>query len=111
MAEAENCSGGGGGLLVEMTAGGEGSVSGCGGRHPGANSGANSPLWPTPVRPGWCGCGKVLRRGEESCGEVGLNSGLSGFFMVGEDMSADRKLAKRGSTRQLAQRFTLSDNG
>lgn len=52
-------------------------------------TGASSPLCPTPVRPGWCGCGKVLRRGEESCGEVGLNSGLSGFFMVGEDMSAD----------------------
>lgn len=29
----------------------------------------------------------MLSRGEESCGEVGLNSGLSGFFMVGEDMS------------------------
>jgi len=33
----------------------------------------------------------VLSRGEESCGEVGLNSGFSGFFMVGEDMSAGRK--------------------
>lgn len=30
----------------------------------------------------------MLSRGEESCGEVGLNSGFSGFFMVGEDMSA-----------------------
>ena len=30
----------------------------------------------------------MLSRGEESCGEVGLNSDLSGFFMVGEDMSA-----------------------
>lgn len=30
----------------------------------------------------------MLSRGEESCGEVGLNSGFSGFFMVGDDMSA-----------------------
>ena len=30
----------------------------------------------------------MLSRGEESCGEVGLNSGFSGFFIVGEDMSA-----------------------
>lgn len=33
----------------------------------------------------------MLSRGEESCGEVGLNSGFSGFFMVGEDMSAGGK--------------------
>lgn len=32
----------------------------------------------------------MLSRGEESCGEVGLNSGFSGFFMVGDDMSAQR---------------------
>lgn len=48
----------------------------------------NSPLCPTLVRPGWWGWGKVLSRGEESCGEVGLNSGFSGFFIVGEDISA-----------------------
>lgn len=35
----------------------------------------------------------MLSRGEESCGEVGLNSGFSGFFMVGEDMSAGRERA------------------
>lgn len=52
---------------------------------------SNSPLCPTPVRPGWWGWEKVLSRGEESCGEVGLNSGFSGFFMVGEDMSASGK--------------------
>lgn len=51
----------------------------------------NSPLCPTLVRPGWWGWGKVLSRGEESCGEVGLNSGFSGFFIVGEDMSAGRE--------------------
>ena len=33
----------------------------------------------------------MLSRGEESCGEVGLNSVFSGFFMVGEDMSASGK--------------------
>lgn len=33
----------------------------------------------------------MLSRGEGSCGEVGLNSGFSGFFMVGEDMSAGGK--------------------
>lgn len=33
----------------------------------------------------------MLSRDEESCGEVGLNSGLSGFFMVGEDISAGGK--------------------
>lgn len=32
----------------------------------------------------------MLSRGEESCGEVGLNSGFSGFFMVGDDMSAQQ---------------------
>lgn len=32
----------------------------------------------------------MLSRGEESCGEVGLNSGFSGFFMVGDDMSGQR---------------------
>lgn len=32
----------------------------------------------------------MLSRGEESCGDVGLNNGLSGFFMVGEDMSAGK---------------------
>lgn len=32
----------------------------------------------------------MLSRGEESCGEVGLNSGFSGFFMVGDDMSVQR---------------------
>ena len=36
----------------------------------------------------------MLSRGEESCGEVGLNSGFSGFFMVGEDMSASGKRRK-----------------
>lgn len=33
----------------------------------------------------------MLSRGEESCGEVGLNRGFSGFFMVGDDMSDQRK--------------------
>lgn len=90
MAEAENCRGEcGGGLRVEITAEGDVSVSGDG-DVPG-RTGANSPLCPTPVRPGWCGWGKVLRRGEESWGEVGLKSGLSGFFMVGEDMSVDTR--------------------
>lgn len=32
----------------------------------------------------------MLSRGEESCGEVGLNSGFSGFFMVGDDMSGQQ---------------------
>lgn len=91
MAEAENCSGEcGGGLLVDITADGEVSVKTGAAVWPWRPSlDANSPLCPTPVSPGWWGWGKVLSRGEESCGEVGLNSGLSGFFMVGEDMSAD----------------------
>lgn len=29
----------------------------------------------------------MLSLEEESCGEVGLNKGFSGFFMVGDDMS------------------------
>lgn len=37
----------------------------------------------------------MLSRGDESCGEVGLNSGFSGFFMVGDDMSAQRGKKKR----------------
>lgn len=42
----------------------------------------------------------MLSRGEESCGEVGLNSGFSGFFMVGEDMSASgKKMQKHTHTK------------
>lgn len=38
----------------------------------------------------------MLSRCEESCGEVGLNSGFSGFFMVGDDMSGRwRKKTKK----------------
>jgi len=33
----------------------------------------------------------VLSLGEESWGEVGLNKGFSGFFIVGEDISATEK--------------------
>jgi hypothetical protein len=34
----------------------------------------------------------VLNLGEESCGDVELNSGFSGFFIVvGEDISVRRK--------------------
>lgn len=33
----------------------------------------------------------MLSRGEESCGEVGLNRAFSGFFMVGEDISGGGK--------------------
>lgn len=41
----------------------------------------------------------MLSRGEESCGEVGLNSGFSGFFMVGDDMSGQpRGRKQRGNT-------------
>lgn len=46
------------------------------------------PLWLTGGSPGWWCWEKVLSRGEESCGDVGLNNGFSGFFIVGEDMSA-----------------------
>lgn len=41
----------------------------------------------------------MLSRGEESCGEVGLNSGFSGFFMVGEDMSAGGETHKHREVR------------
>ncbi len=54
------------------------------------------PLWPTVVSPVWWCWGKVLSRGEESCGDVGLNNGFSGFFMVGEDMSAGNKKNRGG---------------
>lgn len=43
----------------------------------------------------------MLSRGEESCGEVGLNSGFSGFFMVGEDMSAGRKKKKHTQSQKI----------
>lgn len=34
----------------------------------------------------------MLNLGEESCGDVELNSGFSGFFIVvGEDISAEEK--------------------
>lgn len=39
----------------------------------------------------------MLSRGEESCGEVGLNSGFSAFFMVGDDISG-RKNAEAEDT-------------
>lgn len=43
----------------------------------------------------------MLSRGEESCGEVGLNSGFSGFFMVGEDMSACGGKTQKSESFQL----------
>lgn len=43
----------------------------------------------------------MLSRGEESCGDVGLNNGFSGFFMVGEDMSAGKKKKNRWDIRSL----------
>lgn len=55
----------------------------------------------------------MLSRGEESCGEVGLNSGLSGFFMVGEDMSGhsgDRKSAEHHSLA-VSMTFSAHANG
>lgn len=49
----------------------------------------------------------MLSRGEESCGEVGLNSGFSGFFMVGEDMSAG---GGNTQTQRGQNKVTLSFN-
>lgn len=57
-----------------------------------------SPLCATPGIPGWWCWGKVLNLGEESCGDVELNNGFSGFFIVvGEDISAKEE----GKTQAL----------
>lgn len=50
----------------------------------------------------------MLSRGEESCGEVGLNSGFSGFFMVGDDMSAQRRgKNKKGKWKQKVRKIVV----
>lgn len=48
----------------------------------------------------------MLSRGEESCGEVGLNSGFSGFFIVGEDISAGRE--KQNETMHVTETVSNS---